>query len=66
VLVLVDPAGRGLEIVTGERAKARLPDGECRLAAMSMATAFSAGELVNGLIAGLGTLADHASRRGAG
>jgi uncharacterized membrane protein YgcG len=63
VLVLVDPHGRGVEIVTGERAGTLLPDAECRLAAMSMATSFSAGDLVGGLIGGIGALADHAATR---
>ncbi|MBO3750984.1 DUF5130 family protein [Streptosporangiaceae bacterium NEAU-GS5] len=63
VLLVVDTVGRGLEIVTGERARERLSDGQCRLAAMAMATAFSAGNLVNGLVAGLGTLSDQASRK---
>jgi uncharacterized membrane protein YgcG len=60
VLILVDPPGRGVEIVTGGRSRDVLPDGECRLAAISMAAAFSAGDLVGGLLSGIGALADHA------
>ncbi|MGV9304458.1 DUF5130 family protein [Nonomuraea sp. NPDC003727] len=63
VLILVDPEGRGLEIVTGENARRRLSDGACRLAAMSMATAFSAGDLAGGLLYGINTLAEQATRR---
>jgi uncharacterized membrane protein YgcG len=61
VLLLVDPHGRGLEIVTGTRARDVLPDGECRLAAISMASAFSVGDLLGGLLGGIGALADHAA-----
>ncbi|WP_084964703.1 DUF5130 family protein [Thermoactinospora rubra] len=63
VVVYVDLAGRALEIVTGEKARRRLPDGACRLVAMSMATAFSVGDLVGGLLYGIGALADHATAR---
>ncbi|MEU7983714.1 DUF5130 family protein [Streptosporangium canum] len=63
VLVFVDPGDRALEIVTGPHARRRLPDRECRLAAMSMAVAFREGDLADGLVAGLGLLADLASRR---
>lgn len=63
VVLLVDPAGRALEVVTGENARRRLPDSACRLTAMSMATAFSVGDLVGGLLYGIGALADQATAR---
>ncbi|MFI6323251.1 DUF5130 family protein [Nonomuraea sp. NPDC050556] len=63
VVVLVDTTGRALEIVTGETARRRLPDSACRLTAMSMATAFSVGDLVGGLLYGIGALADQATAR---
>ncbi|MFE3451495.1 DUF5130 family protein [Nonomuraea sp. NPDC059194] len=63
VLIYVDAAGRALEIVTGETARLRLSDGMCRLTAMSMATAFSAGDLVGGLLYGINSLAEQATRR---
>ncbi|MFF5210692.1 DUF5130 family protein [Streptosporangium sp. NPDC000396] len=63
VLVFVDPAGRALEIVTGPLARRRIPDGACRLAAMSMAAVLDTGDLVGGLVAGVWLLADLASRR---
>ncbi|MFI6815772.1 DUF5130 family protein [Nonomuraea sp. NPDC050328] len=63
VVVFVDVRGRALEIVTGEAARRRLPDGSCRLVAMSMATAFSVGDLVGGLLYGVSALADHAETR---
>jgi uncharacterized membrane protein YgcG len=63
VVILVDLRGRGLEIVTGERARRRLSDASCRLTAMSMATAFSAGDLVGGLLHGINALAEQATAR---
>ncbi|MEQ4720407.1 DUF5130 family protein [Nonomuraea sp. B19D2] len=63
VVILVDLRGRALEIVTGERARRRLSDGACRLTAMSMATAFSAGDLVGGLLYGIAALAEQATAR---
>lgn len=63
VLIFVDLRGRALEIVTGERARRRLPDGACRLTAMSMATVFSVGDLVGGLLYGIAALGDQATAR---
>jgi uncharacterized membrane protein YgcG len=63
VVVFVDIAGRGLEIVTGENARRRLGDGACRLTAMSMATAFSVGDLVGGLLYGIAALGEQATAR---
>ncbi|MEV4174982.1 DUF5130 family protein [Nonomuraea sp. NPDC049709] len=61
VVIFVDPVGRGLEIVTGERARRRLSDTTCRLTAMSMATAFSVGDLIGGLLYGIGALGEQAT-----
>ncbi|WP_327090496.1 DUF5130 domain-containing protein [Nonomuraea sp. NBC_01738] len=63
VVVLVDVDGRALEIVTGESARNRLPDSACRLTAMSMATAFSVGDLVGGLLYGIAALGEQATAR---
>ncbi|MER7207767.1 DUF5130 family protein [Streptosporangium sp. NPDC000239] len=63
VLVFVDPDARAVEVVTGPVARLRLGDGECRVAAVSMATAFGGGNLVGGLVTGMWMLADLASRR---
>ncbi|GAA0391118.1 hypothetical protein Acor_18940 [Acrocarpospora corrugata] len=60
VLIMVDTAGRGLEIVTGEEARRRLSDGDCRLVAMSMATRFSVGDLMGGLAGGIAALGERA------
>jgi hypothetical protein len=62
VLVAVSPNQRLLEIVTGAEARKRLPDRDCRLAALSMAAAFGGGDLAGGIVSGLAQLADHAGR----
>ena len=62
VLVLVDPAARIVEIVTGAEARRSLDDAEVRLAALSMQTAFAAGDLVGGIKQGVLQLAEHARR----
>ena len=60
VLVVVDPASRHLEIVTGAEARRKLDDRDCALTAMSMVTAFSAGDLTGGIVDGVQKLAEHA------
>jgi hypothetical protein len=62
VLVAVSPNQRVLEIVTGGDARRRLPDRACKLAALSMATAFGGGDLGGGVVSGIAQLADHAGR----
>ncbi|MBB2910926.1 hypothetical protein FHS43_002191 [Streptosporangium becharense] len=64
VLVFVDQRGRGLEIVTGRRARERLSDADCRLAAASMAAILGTGDLVGGIVAGVWLLGDRVSRQG--
>jgi hypothetical protein len=60
VLVMVDPSARILEIVTGTEVRRVLDDAEVRLAALSMQSAFAAGDLVGGIKQGVMMLADHA------
>jgi uncharacterized membrane protein YgcG len=60
VLVALDPGSRHLEIVTGTDAARRLDDRSCTLAALSMTTTFSAGDLSGGITKGLLSLAEHA------
>jgi hypothetical protein len=60
VLVAVSPNQRVLEIVTGPSARWRLPDRECKLAALSMVNDFGKGNLAGGIITGLAQLTDHA------
>ena len=62
VLVLVDPGERILEVVTGAEARRVLDDAEVALASLSMRTAFAAGDLAGGIIAGVHQLAEHARR----
>jgi Domain of unknown function (DUF5130) len=62
VLVLVDPSGRSLEIVTGREARRVLPDADCRLVVLSMQSSFADGDLVGGLVTGLQQLGEHARR----
>ena len=62
VLVLVDPVGRALEIVTGPQARRVLDDAACALVALAMQGAFAAGDLAGGIAHGLHQLGDHARR----
>lgn len=61
-LLVVSPADRQLEIVTGRTAARRLSDRSCALAALSMTTAFSGGDLVGGIVTGLRMLSEAAGR----
>ncbi|WP_435742429.1 DUF5130 family protein [Nocardioides sp. SYSU DS0663] len=60
VLIMVDPAARALEIVTGGWVRRSLSDKEVELAALQMQHAFAEGDLVDGLVRGIHLLADHA------
>jgi uncharacterized membrane protein YgcG len=62
VLLVVSPADRQLEIVTGSLAARRLTDRACALAALSMTTAFAGGDLVGGIVTGLRMLSESAGR----
>ena len=62
VLVLVDPAAKRLEVVTGADAHRSLGDAEVKLAALTMESAFAAGDLVGGITRGVQQLAEHARR----
>ena len=63
VLLAVSPNQRVLEIVTGPQARRRLPDRDCKLAALSMTAAFGGGDLAGGIVSGLAQLADHGRQR---
>ena len=65
VLVVVAPGQRRLEIVTGPKVRRRVPDRVCALAALSMTTAFSGGDLAGGIVDALRQFADAAGRRDA-
>ena len=60
VLIMVDPTARALEIVTGSWVRQRLDDRTVELVAVSMQSAFAAGDVVGGLRRGISMLADHA------
>jgi uncharacterized membrane protein YgcG len=62
VLVLVDPAARIVDVVTGTEARRDLDDAEVKLAVLAMQSAFAAGDLVGGIVAGVHQLAEHARR----
>ena len=64
VLLAASPQQRVLEIVTGEQARKRLQDRDCKLAAFSMAAAFSGGDLAGGFINGLSMLVNLAGKAG--
>lgn len=60
VLVVVDPAARLLEIVTGAEARRSLDDEGCRFAALAMQAQFAEGDLAGGIVVGLQRLGEHA------
>jgi uncharacterized membrane protein YgcG len=62
VLVMVDPAARIVEVVTGAEPRRDLADAEVKLAILAMQSAFAAGDLVGGIVAGVHQLAEHARR----
>ncbi len=62
VLILVDPASRLLEVVTGEVVRRSLSDEAVRLAVAGMESAFAGGDLVGGVKHGVGQLAEAARR----
>lgn len=61
VLILLDPAARVLEIVTGAEVRRQLTDREAELVALQMQTMFAGGDLVGGLRRGIQELAEHAT-----
>ena len=60
VLVAVDPGARRVEIVTGQAVRRRLDDRSAGLAALTMTSAFQAGDLSGGIANGVLVLAEHA------
>jgi Domain of unknown function (DUF5130) len=60
ILILLDPASRVLEIVTGGTVRRSLSDHEVELTMLEMESLFAAGDLVGGLRRGIQMLADHA------
>jgi uncharacterized membrane protein YgcG len=62
VLVMVDPVGRSIEVVTGEESKRELEDHEVRLAVVEMQSDFAHGNLVGGIVRGINMLAAYARK----
>ena len=60
VLVLVDPVGRAIEVVTGGDVRRHLTDAEVELAVLAMSSEFGTGNLLAGLQRGITMLAEHA------
>jgi hypothetical protein len=60
VLVCVDLQNHAIEIVTGNFASTLVDDQACKLAAVSMANAFTNNDFVGGLIQGFAVLGSHA------
>ena len=61
VLILVDPAARVVEVVTGAQTRAELTDDEVRLAVAEMTSCFAEHNLVGGIVNGVGALARFAT-----
>jgi uncharacterized membrane protein YgcG len=61
ILIMLDPAGRALEIVTGGIVRRSLSDQEVELVTMQMQSSFGAGDLIGGLRRGIQMLAEHAA-----
>jgi uncharacterized membrane protein YgcG len=62
VLLMVDPAQRALEVVTGSEVRRELPDNEVALAVAEMQADFAHDDLCAGLVHGINMLAEHARR----
>jgi hypothetical protein len=62
VLLAISPNQRVLEIVTGAQARRRIPDRSAKLAALSMAAAFTGGDLTGGIVSGIAQLTEYAGK----
>lgn len=60
ILIMLDPAARVLEIVTGGEVRRNLTDAEVELTTLQMQSLFAGGDLVGGLRRGIQMLAEHA------
>jgi uncharacterized membrane protein YgcG len=60
ILIMLDPAARALEVVTGGYVRRTLSDQEVELTTLQMQSLFAEGDLVGGLKRGIQMLADHA------
>ena len=62
VLLMVDPADRLLEVVTGSEVRRDLEDHEVRLSIIDMQSQLMHGELVGGIVRGINMLAAYARK----
>ncbi len=62
VLLMVDPAARLLEVVTGSEVRRELEDHEVRLAVIEMQSQLVHGDLVGGIVRGINMLAAYARK----
>ncbi len=62
VLLLVDPAARLVEVVTGEVVRRVLDDAEVKLALIEMQSQFAVADLVGGIVRGINRLASSARK----
>lgn len=60
LLIMLDPAARALEVVTGAEVRRTLTDREAKLAVVAMQTAFADGDEIGGLKRGINLLAEYA------
>ncbi|PUA80959.1 DUF5130 family protein [Nocardioides currus] len=60
VLVMIEPAARTIDVVTGTEVRRHLTDREVELAILAMQADFAADDFVGGLKRGIAMLADHA------
>jgi hypothetical protein len=62
VLIMVDPAARVLEVVTGEEARRELEDHEVRLSVAEMQSDLAVGDLTGAIVRGIHMLAAYARK----
>jgi hypothetical protein len=62
VLVMVDPAARVVDVVTGAGVRRELDDQEVRLAVVEMQSQFALGDLCGGIVRGINMLASYARK----
>lgn len=60
ILIMVDPARRVVEVVTGAEVARTISDAEVELAVGHMRNLFTEGDLTGGLVRGIDVLAEHA------
>ena len=62
VLILLDPVGKALEVVTGSEVRRNLTDDEVALVVAQMRAELAEGRLVDGLVRGINQLAAYARK----